>query len=57
MARLFDADAIAELIRPRPLEPSVDWLRSIPREDQFTSAVTVGELLKGAFALLPGNAI
>ena len=49
MAYLFDTDAISELLRPRPLQPYLDWLRSIPREDQFTSAVTVGELLKGAY--------
>ena len=49
MAYLFDTDAISELLRPRPLQPYLDWLRSIPREDQFTSAVTVGELFKGAY--------
>lgn len=27
----------------------LDWLRSIPREDQYTSAVAIGELFKGAF--------
>ena len=49
MAYLFDTDAISELLRPRPLQPYLDWLRSIPREHQFTSAVTVGELFKGAY--------
>lgn len=49
MAYLFDTDAISELLRPRPLQPYLDWLKSIPREDQFTSAVTVGELFKGAY--------
>lgn len=27
----------------------MEWLRTVPREDQFTSAVSVGELYKGAF--------
>jgi len=27
----------------------VRWLASIPREEQFTSAVVVGDLYKGAF--------
>jgi tRNA(fMet)-specific endonuclease VapC len=27
----------------------VRWLQAIPREEQFTSAVVVGELFKGAF--------
>ena len=49
MAYLFDTDAISELLRPRPLEAYVDWLKKIPREAQFTSAVVVGELYKGAY--------
>ena len=49
MAYLFDTDAISELLRPRPLPIYVKWLRSIPRENQFTSAVVIGELYKGAF--------
>lgn len=49
MAYLFDTDAISELLRPRPLKPYLDWLDTIPREDQFTSAVTAGELFKGAY--------
>jgi predicted nucleic acid-binding protein len=49
MAYLFDTDAISELLRPRPLQPYVEWLKTIPRDAQFTSAVTVGELFKGAF--------
>jgi len=49
VAYLFDTDAISELLRPRPLPPYLDWLKTIPREEQFTSAVTVGELFKGAY--------
>jgi len=49
MAYLFDTDAISELLRARPLQAYVQWLETIPRDAQFTSAVTVGELLKGAF--------
>jgi predicted nucleic acid-binding protein len=49
VAYLFDTDAISELLRPRPRQPYLDWLKAIPREDQFTSAVTVGELFKGAY--------
>lgn len=49
MAYLFDTDAISELLRPRPLPPYLAWLKTMPREDQFTSAVTVGELFKGAY--------
>ena len=49
MAFLFDTDAISELLRPRPLTSYVEWLRNIPREEQFTSAVVIGELYKGAY--------
>jgi predicted nucleic acid-binding protein len=49
MAYLFDTDAISEVIKPRPAAGYVRWLASVPREEQFTSAVVVGELYKGAF--------
>lgn len=49
MAFLFDTDAISELLRKRPAPEYVRWLEGIPREDQFTSAVTLGELYRGAF--------
>lgn len=49
MAYLFDTDALSETLRSRPLHHFLDWLRSIPREDQYTSAVVIGELFKGAF--------
>lgn len=49
MAYLFDTDAISELLRPRPAPAYVEWLRGISREDQFTSAVVIGELFRGAF--------
>lgn len=47
MAYLFDTDAILEAMRPEPLPLYLNWLRSIPREDQFTSAVSIGELFGG----------
>jgi len=46
---LFDTDAISELLRPRPLKSYVEWLKTVPRDAQFVSAVTVGELFKGAY--------
>jgi predicted nucleic acid-binding protein len=48
MAYLFDTDAISEVLKPRPAAGYVTWLAAIPREEQFTSAVVVGELYKGA---------
>lgn len=49
MAYLFDTDAISELLRPRPLQAYLEWLKKIAREDQYASAVTIGELFKGAY--------
>ena len=49
MAFLFDTDAISEVLKPRPAADYVRWLAGIPREEQFTSAVVVGELYQGAF--------
>ena len=49
MAHLFDTDAISEVLKPRPAAGYVRWLATIPRAEQFTSAVVVGELYKGAF--------
>jgi predicted nucleic acid-binding protein len=49
MVYLFDTDAISELLRPKPAPTYVEWLMGIPREEQFTRAVVVGELYRGAF--------
>lgn len=49
MAFLFDTDAISELLRPRPATNYIKWLMEIPREEQFTSSIVIGELYKGAY--------
>ncbi|HYX24525.1 MAG TPA: type II toxin-antitoxin system VapC family toxin [Thermoanaerobaculia bacterium] len=49
MAFLFDTDAISEVLRKRPVPAYLEWLGTIPRGEQFTSAVSIGELFKGAF--------
>ena len=49
MAFLFDTDAVSEVLKKKPAHAYVRWLRGIPREDQYTSAVVVGELYEGAF--------
>lgn len=49
MAFLFDIDAFSELLRPHPAVKYIQWLLRVPREDQFTSAVVIGELYKGAY--------
>ena len=49
MPFLFDTDALSEALRRRPLPGYVAWLADLPRAEQFTSAVVVGELFKGAY--------
>jgi tRNA(fMet)-specific endonuclease VapC len=46
---LFDTDAVSELLRRKPAPPYLAWVRTLPREDQFVSAITVGELYQGAY--------
>ncbi len=49
MPYLFDTDAVSEVLRSKPLPGYVRWLATVPRAEQFTSAVVIGELYKGAF--------
>ena len=49
VAFLFDTDAISEVLRRRPAPRYLHWLATVPRAEQFTSAVVLGELYKGAF--------
>jgi predicted nucleic acid-binding protein len=49
MPYLFDTGAISETLKPRPSVLYARWLRSIVREEQYTSAVVAGELFKGAY--------
>jgi len=49
MTYLFDTDALSEVLRPRPARAYLRWLATIPREEQFTSVVVIGELYQGAF--------
>lgn len=48
MPYLFDTDALSEVMRREPNATYLEWLRGVPREDQFTSAVSMGELFQGA---------
>ena len=46
---LFDTDIISNLIRPAPSPVVIGHLAATPPEQQFTSAITVGELVYGAY--------
>jgi len=49
MAYLFDTDAISEIWRKKPSRKYLGWLAEVGRDEQYTSAVVVGELFKGAY--------
>jgi predicted nucleic acid-binding protein len=49
MAYLFDTDALSEVMRRQPNAVYLAWLRGIPREEQFASAVSIGEMFQGAY--------
>ena len=40
MSYLFDTDAISEVLRPRPSEQYLAWLRTIPVDEQVTTSIT-----------------
>lgn len=44
MAYLFDTSAISEVLRRRPNPKFLTWISKLPREEQYTSTVVVGEL-------------
>ncbi len=48
MTYLFDTDAIMEVMQTAPDPTYLEWLRQIPREDQFISAISIGEIYYGA---------
>ncbi len=49
MTYLFDTDALSESLRKRPAKDYIQWLRTITRENQYTSTIVVAELYKGAY--------
>ena len=48
MAYLFDTDTISAVLRPRPDLRVARRLATVAADEQFTSAITLGELLFGA---------
>jgi predicted nucleic acid-binding protein len=49
VAYLFDTDAISEVLKRRPNPEFLRWLSLVPREQQYASAVTMGELYRWAY--------
>ncbi len=52
MMFLLDTNVLSELMRPKPNAGVIGWLDSLPDDDVWISAVTVGEIRLG-LALLP----
>lgn len=44
---LLDTNVISELRRPNPASSVVDWIRGVPGEHLYLSAVTIGEIQAG----------
>lgn len=52
---LLDTDILSNLLRRTPSMTLVSKMASTPLESQFTSSITLGELLYGAHRLGPGS--
>ncbi len=46
---LFDTDALSRIIRRSPSITFIRRLASIPPEQQFTTTITIGEMVYGAY--------
>lgn len=53
MTYLLDTDILSNLLKPAPSPSLISKLASIPAEYLFTSSVTLGELVYGAYRLGP----
>jgi predicted nucleic acid-binding protein len=49
MPFLFDTDAISEVLKKQPAPRYLRWIAQLPRAEQFTSAIVIGEMFRGAF--------
>jgi len=46
---LFDTDVLSQILKASPLPGLIARLAVVPSEQQFTSAITVGEMVYGAY--------
>lgn len=46
---LFDTDALSQIIKRNPSIGFIRKLASVPHDKQFTTAITVGEMVYGAY--------
>lgn len=55
MSFLVDTNVVSESTRPKPNPAVLDWIAAQPEESLFISAITVGELCRGALLLPAGK--
>ena len=46
---LFDTDTLSNLVKKRPSSLLLSRLASVRRKDQFTTTITIGEMVYGAY--------
>lgn len=46
---LFDTDVLTNVLKPNPSQRLFARLKDLPRKDQFTTTITIGEIVYGAF--------
>lgn len=52
---ILDTNVIAEAMRPEPTAAVMDWLKTHPRSMLATTAVSVGEILRGLYRMPEGR--
>ena len=52
---LLDTNVVSEATRPRPSAAVLDWIAAQASEALFISAITIGELRRGALLLTAGK--
>ena len=45
---LFDTDSLSQVMKPNPSSNLLNRMAAVPPEQQFTTAITVGEMVYGA---------
>ena len=55
MSFLLDTNVVSETTRPQPSAMVLGWIAAQPGESLFISAITIGELRRGALVLAAGK--
>ena len=49
MRDVFDTDTLSNLVKKKPSDLLLRYLARVPRDRQFTTAITAGEMIYGAY--------